>query len=90
MGDRTSGPRLPGRTVGYWADPATVTWPTGLLGVAVGLLIVAVTAQVGVRGGPPAASEAQRANVPSPAVTPINLLFNVVAMPGYCCVPTSR
>jgi len=60
-----------------------VEWSTGLSGLAVGLLIAAVTAPVGVSGAvfllPVQLSVL---GVPSPAVTPTNLLFNVVAGPG--------
>jgi uncharacterized membrane protein YfcA len=60
-----------------------VTWSTGLLGFAMGLLIAVVTAPVGVSGAvfllPVQLSVL---GVPSPAVTPTNLLFNVVAGPG--------
>lgn len=58
-------------------------WPTGLLGFAAGLLISVVTAPVGVSGAvfllPVQISVL---GVPSPAVTPTNLLYNVVAGPG--------
>jgi hypothetical protein len=60
-----------------------VTWLTGLLGLAAGLVIAAVTAPAGVSGAvfllPVQLSVL---DVPSPAVTPTNLLFNVVAIPG--------
>ncbi|WP_030761219.1 sulfite exporter TauE/SafE family protein [Streptomyces sp. NRRL F-2664] len=60
-----------------------MTWPQGLLGFAAGLLISAVTAPVGVSGAvfllPVQVSVL---GVPSPAVTPTNLLYNVVAGPG--------
>ncbi|MGW5782913.1 TSUP family transporter [Streptomyces sp. NPDC003757] len=60
-----------------------MTWSTGLAGLAVGLLIAVVTAPVGVSGAvfllPVQLSVL---GVPSPAVTPTNLLFNVVAVPG--------
>jgi len=60
-----------------------VTWQTGLAGFAAGLLISMVTAPVGVSGAvfllPVQLSVL---HVPSPAVTPTNLLFNVVAGPG--------
>ncbi|GAA4604745.1 putative membrane protein YfcA [Actinoplanes octamycinicus] len=56
---------------------------TGLTGFLAGLLISAVTAPVGVSGAvfllPVQLSVL---HVPSPAVTPTNLLFNVVAGPG--------
>ncbi|MFI1780017.1 sulfite exporter TauE/SafE family protein [Streptomyces rubiginosohelvolus] len=58
-------------------------WPTGLLGFAAGLLISVATAPVGVSGAvfllPVQVSVL---GVPSPAVTPTNLLYNVVAGPG--------
>ncbi|MFE2289652.1 TSUP family transporter [Streptomyces sp. NPDC059452] len=58
-------------------------WSTGLLGFAAGLLISVVTAPVGVSGAvfllPVQVSVL---GVPSPAVTPTNLLYNVVAGPG--------
>ncbi|MFE7458262.1 TSUP family transporter [Streptomyces sp. NPDC057554] len=58
-------------------------WGTGLLGFAAGLLISVVTAPVGVSGAvfllPVQVSVL---GVPSPAVTPTNLLYNVVAGPG--------
>jgi uncharacterized membrane protein YfcA len=54
-----------------------------LLGFAAGLLVMVLTAPVGVSGAvfllPFHVSVLQ---VPSPAVTPTNLLFNVVATPG--------
>ncbi|MFJ4621811.1 TSUP family transporter [Streptomyces sp. NPDC088812] len=60
-----------------------MTWSTGLLGFAAGLLISVATAPVGVSGAmfllPVQLSVL---GVPSPAVTPTNLLFNVVAGPG--------
>ncbi|MFE9674380.1 sulfite exporter TauE/SafE family protein [Streptomyces sp. NPDC006259] len=58
-------------------------WGLGAAGVAVGLLIAVVTAPVGVSGAvfllPVQLSVF---GVPSPAVTPTNLLYNVVAGPG--------
>lgn len=58
-------------------------WLTVLLGLAAGLAIAAVTAPVGVSGAvfllPVQLSVFA---VPNPAVTPTNLLFNVVATPG--------
>ncbi|MGW0608199.1 TSUP family transporter [Streptomyces sp. NPDC002644] len=58
-------------------------WTTGLGGFGAGLLISVVTAPVGVSGAvfllPVQVSVL---GVPSPAVTPTNLLFNVVAGPG--------
>ncbi|MDX6764992.1 sulfite exporter TauE/SafE family protein, partial [Streptomyces sp. F8] len=60
-----------------------MTWWSGLLGFAAGLLISVVTAPVGVSGAvfllPVQVSVL---GVPSPAVTPTNLLYNVVAGPG--------
>jgi len=60
-----------------------VTWTTGVAGFAAGLLIAMVTAPVGVSGAVfllPV--QLSILNVPNPAVTPTNLLFNVVAGPG--------
>ncbi|MCX5071502.1 sulfite exporter TauE/SafE family protein [Streptomyces sp. NBC_00513] len=58
-------------------------WGTGVGGVAAGFLIAVVTAPVGVSGAvfllPVQLSVFA---VPSPAVTPTNLLYNVVAGPG--------
>ncbi|GAB2715846.1 TSUP family transporter [Streptomyces bullii] len=58
-------------------------WSTVTFGFAAGLLIAAVTAPVGVSGAvfllPVQLSVL---GVPSPAVTPTNLLYNVVAGPG--------
>ncbi|CAM5690515.1 hypothetical protein SVIOM74S_04744 [Streptomyces violarus] len=60
-----------------------MTWSTGLAGLTAGLLIAVVTAPVGVSGAvfllPVQLSVL---GVPSPAVTPTNLLYNVVAGPG--------
>lgn len=60
-----------------------MTWQAALLGAAVGLLIAVMTAPVGVSGAvfllPVQLSVL---GVPSPAVTPTNLLFNIVAGPG--------
>jgi uncharacterized membrane protein YfcA len=60
-----------------------VTWQADLLGFCAGLLIAVVTAPVGVSGAvfllPVQLSVL---GVPSPAVTPTNLLYNVVAGPG--------
>ena len=62
-------------------DP--MTWETALLAFSAGLLIATVTTPVGVSGAvfllPVKLSVL---HVPSPAVTPTNLLFNVVAGPG--------
>ena len=60
-----------------------MTWWTGLLGCAAGLLIATVTSPVGVSGAVfllPV--QLSLLHVPSPAVTPTNLLFNVVSGPG--------
>ncbi|MEU1798219.1 sulfite exporter TauE/SafE family protein [Streptomyces californicus] len=58
-------------------------WELGAAGLAVGMLIAAVTAPVGVSGAvfllPVQLSVFA---VPNPAVTPTNLLYNVVAGPG--------
>ncbi|MFD4867567.1 sulfite exporter TauE/SafE family protein [Streptomyces sp. NPDC058412] len=58
-------------------------WGIGLAGLAAGLMIAVVTAPVGVSGAvfllPVQLSVFA---VPSPAVTPTNLLYNVVAGPG--------
>ncbi|MFI8320340.1 TSUP family transporter [Streptomyces sp. NPDC085529] len=58
-------------------------WGVGLAGLAAGLLIAVFTAPVGVSGAvfllPVQLSVFA---VPSPAVTPTNLLYNVVAGPG--------
>ena len=60
-----------------------MSWSAGLLAFTAGLLISTVTAPVGVSGAvfllPVQLSVLP---VPSPAVTPTNLLFNVVAGPG--------
>ncbi|MFD6276123.1 TSUP family transporter [Streptomyces sp. NPDC060209] len=60
-----------------------MTWSTGLLGFVAGLLISVATAPVGVSGAvfllPVQVSVL---GVPSPAVTPTNLLYNVVSCPG--------
>ncbi|MFD6497478.1 sulfite exporter TauE/SafE family protein [Streptomyces sp. NPDC059944] len=58
-------------------------WSTGLLGFGAGLVISVTTAPVGVSGAvfllPVQVSVL---GVPSPAVTPTNLLYNIVAGPG--------
>ncbi|MFJ5779935.1 sulfite exporter TauE/SafE family protein [Streptomyces sp. NPDC093094] len=58
-------------------------WELGVAGLAVGMLIAVVTAPVGVSGAvfllPVQLSVFA---VPNPAVTPTNLLYNVVAGPG--------
>jgi len=60
-----------------------MSWQTGLAGFLAGLLISIVTSPVGVSGAvfllPVQLSVLQ---VPNPAVTPTNLLFNVVSGPG--------
>jgi uncharacterized membrane protein YfcA len=60
-----------------------MSWSTAVAGALAGLLIAATTAPVGVSGAvfllPVQLSVL---GVPSPAVTPTNLLFNVVAGPG--------
>lgn len=60
-----------------------MSWSSALLGLLAGMLIASATAPVGVSGAvfllPVQLSVL---NVPSPAVTPTNLLFNVVATPG--------
>jgi uncharacterized membrane protein YfcA len=60
-----------------------MTWQTGLAGFVAGLLISIVTSPVGVSGAvfllPVQLSVL---HVPNPAVTPTNLLFNVVSGPG--------
>lgn len=60
-----------------------VSWETGLTGFLAGLLIAVVTSPVGVSGAvfllPVQLSVL---HVPSPAITPTNLLFNVVSGPG--------
>jgi uncharacterized membrane protein YfcA len=60
-----------------------VTWQHGLTGLVAGLLISIITAPVGVSGAVfllPV--QLSLLHVPSPAVTPTNLLYNVVAGPG--------
>jgi uncharacterized protein len=60
-----------------------MTWTLGLLGLAAGLLIAMLTTPVGVSGAVfllPV--QLSILGVPSPAVTPTNLLFNVVSGPG--------
>ncbi|UQU67406.1 sulfite exporter TauE/SafE family protein [Couchioplanes caeruleus] len=60
-----------------------MTWQTGLTGFLAGLLISLVTTPVGVSGAVfllPV--QLSILHVPSPAVTPTNLMFNVVAGPG--------
>jgi uncharacterized membrane protein YfcA len=60
-----------------------MTGPAGVLGLAAGLVIAAVTAPAGVSWAVfllPV--QLSILDVPSPAVTPTNLLFNIVATPG--------
>jgi uncharacterized membrane protein YfcA len=60
-----------------------MSWSTILISVVAGLLIAVVTTPVGVSGAVfllPV--QLSLLAVPSPAVTPTNLLFNVVALPG--------
>ncbi|WP_203185873.1 sulfite exporter TauE/SafE family protein [Streptomyces pratensis] len=60
-----------------------MSWSTGLLGFVAGLLISVATAPVGVSGAVfllPV--QVSILGVPSPAVTPTNLLYNVVSCPG--------
>lgn len=60
-----------------------VAWSTGLLGVPAGSLIAMITTPVGVSGAVFLLPiQLSVLGVPSPAVTPTNLLFNVVAGPG--------
>jgi uncharacterized membrane protein YfcA len=60
-----------------------VSWETSVLGFGAGLVIALITAPVGVSGAvfllPVQLSVL---DVPNPAVTPTNLLYNVVATPG--------
>jgi uncharacterized membrane protein YfcA len=62
---------------------AGVIWVHGALGFLAGLLIAVVTAPVGVSGAVfllPV--QFSLLAVPSPAVTPTNLMFNIVSVPG--------
>jgi uncharacterized membrane protein YfcA len=65
------------------SSPALQPWSTPMLDIGAGLLIAVMTAPVGVSGAvfllPVQLSVL---GVPSPAVTPTNLLFNLVAAPG--------
>src|SRR5690606_19678178 len=66
-----------------WLSVITVTWQSELLGFAAGLVIAVVTTPVGVSGAVfllPV--QLSILSVPSPAITPTNLLYNVVATPG--------
>jgi len=65
------------------ARPYPVSWQTGVGGFAAGLLISMITSPVGVSGAVfllPV--QLSLLHVPNPAVTPTNLLFNVVSGPG--------
>lgn len=60
-----------------------MSWSTLAIGFAAGFLVAAVTAPVGVSGAVfllPVQLDVLR--VPSPSVTPTNLLYNVVSAPG--------
>lgn len=60
-----------------------MTWGQGVAGFAAGLLIAILTTPVGVSGAVfllPV--QLDLLHVPSPAVTPTNLLFNVISAPG--------
>ncbi|MEU0479215.1 sulfite exporter TauE/SafE family protein [Streptosporangium sp. NPDC006013] len=60
-----------------------MSWWQGLLGFTAGLLIAVVTTPVGVSGAVFLLPfQLSVLSVPNPAVTPTNLLFNVVAGPG--------
>jgi uncharacterized membrane protein YfcA len=60
-----------------------VAWSTELFGLVAGLLIAVVTAPVGVSGAVfHLPFQLSVLAVPSPAVTPTNLLFKVVVGPG--------
>ena len=66
-----------------WARIRAVSVPVALFAFGAGLLVAVLTAPVGVSGAVfllPIQLDLLR--VPSPAVTPTNLLFNVVATPG--------
>jgi uncharacterized protein len=60
-----------------------MNWGTGVAGLVAGLVIAMFTAPVGVSGAvfllPVQLSVL---HVPNPAVTPTNLLYNIVAAPG--------
>ena len=78
---------LPGRvdltSEDDWARICAVSVPVALFAFGAGLLVAVLTAPVGVSGAVfllPIQLDLLR--VPSPAVTPTNLLFNVVATPG--------
>jgi uncharacterized membrane protein YfcA len=60
-----------------------VTWPSGLAAFTAGLLIALITAPVGVSGAVFLLPiQLSVLHVPNPAVTPTNLVFNVIAGPG--------
>jgi uncharacterized membrane protein YfcA len=64
-------------------DEPLVSWSASLLGLSAGALISVLTTPVGVSGAVfllPV--QLSLLGVPSPAVTPTNLLFNVIAAPG--------
>jgi uncharacterized membrane protein YfcA len=61
----------------------TVSWSNAVIGMAAGLLLSMLTSPVGVSGAVfllPVQLDVLR--IPSPAVTPTNLLFNVISVPG--------
>lgn len=83
---RTGGARYGACSGAYWgviSQEAALAWSTGLFGFVAGLLIAVATSPVGVSGAvfllPVQVSVL---GVPNPAVTPTNLLYNVVAGPG--------
>jgi uncharacterized membrane protein YfcA len=83
--DRAGWPDRPGPDTGVTSPrrELVVTWSTVLLVFTAGLLISVATAPVGASGAVfllPV--QVSILGVPSPAVTPTNLLFNVVAGPG--------
>lgn len=68
--------------MGYWQDHR-VDWGQLLLGLVAGTVIATLTAPVGVSGAVfllPVQMDLLK--VPNPAVTPTNLLYNVVSGPG--------
>ena len=72
-----------GRPDGRSSEIDLVNWLQGHLGFGAGLLLALLTAPVGVSGAVfllPFQLDVLR--VPSPAVTPTNLLFNIVSVPG--------
>lgn len=83
---RTGGAGYGACSGAYWgviSQEAALAWSTGLFGFVAGLLIAVATSPVGVSGAvfllPVQVSVL---GVPNPAVTPTNLLYNVVAGPG--------